>query len=225
MIPGIVASAQTGSGDPNYLSRTLISNFSVDGDAIDHSSYAATITKVGTPTFNADGVNLNGSTQYLSLADAARWQNGIDFGIEIKGVKTTIGAGQYLIAQRTGGHPFWILQVTTGGLVQFFLSLDGGGTVGTFVGSSTSISTGVPVDIAISRSGPSGNVSVWFDGVNVTAGGATQTASAYPDVSALLTIGASGTPDSFTTGSIKGMRITNGATISPASMAYPFQTS
>jgi hypothetical protein len=219
----------SGPTDPNYAFRTLILNFTATGQT-DQSSYHDPFVQIvpnvtGAPTFDSSlGIQLNGSTQYVDTEDAARWQFGSDFGIELKGViATAVNRTQYLVCQRTGGHPIWVLLIKNPGAIEFFSSL-GDGTVVTQISSSSSvISAGVSFDLAIKRA--SGTCSMWLNQSSVTISG-TNSSTAYPNSTDRLALFTqSGDTTVRFGGSVKGVRLTNGYSPDMSTMSYPFPTS
>jgi hypothetical protein len=227
--PAFFSSAPA-AGDTFYSYRTLIVNLTTTGVS-DKSSYADPFLSAvpssggGQPTIDSTvGIQLNGSTQYMDTEDQNRWQFGSDFGIEFKGViATAVNRTQYLVCQRSGGHPIWVLLIKNPGAIEFFSSL-GDGTVVTQISSASSaISAGVSFDLAIKRA--SGTCSMWINQTNVSATGTNNTTS-YPNSSDRLSF--------FTQqidtgvrfgGSVKGIRLTNGYSPDMSTMSYPFPTS
>lgn len=218
------------AGDPNYAYRTLILNFTSTG-ITDQSSYHDAFTQIipnvtGAPTFDSTlGIQLNGSTQYADTEDAARWQLGSDFGIEFKGViATAVNRTQYLICQRTGGHPIWVLAIINPGAFQFFSSLADSTVVTQVASANNVISAGVEFDIAVKRT--SGTVSLWLNQTSISISG-TNNSTAYPNSTDRLTMFSQGGSDTSVRfgGSVKGIRLTNGIAPDMSSMVYPFGTS
>jgi hypothetical protein len=209
-----------GSGaDANLASRSLILN--LVSDSLDHSTNAATVTTTGSPTRDANGLNLDGSTQCLSLADASRWTFGTNGGIELKGIKfTAVNRVQYLVCQRDAGHPLWGLQMGSDGKLTFFQS-NSGGTFLTQLTTTSALSAATLYDIGVKRA--SSSCSIWVNGSSVGVSG-TNSATAYTDVANPLTLFSQGAGDTTVrfAGSIKGVRLTNGVAPDMSSMPYPF---
>lgn len=229
--PAFFSSAPA-AGDPNYSFRTLIVNFTTTGIS-DKSSYADPFlagipsSGGGQPTVDSTlGIQLNGSTQYMDTEDQNRWQFGSDFGMEFKGVvATAVNRTQYLVCQRTAGHPLWVLAINNPGAIQLFVSTDSGGTQATnLVTANNVISAGVPFDLGVKRA--SGTVSIWVNQSSVSISG-TNTTNAYANLTDRLTFFSQGGGDTTVRfgGSVKGIRFTNGYSPDMTSMPYPFPTS
>lgn len=217
-----------GATDANYASRTLILNFATDLAITDRSSYAASPSSSSVTGYDStDGVILNGTSSRINFADASRWTMGTEGGIEFKAVKVSkllSGGTQYLVCQRTSGHPLWVLAINTNGSVQFFQSNSGGTTLTSILTASGVIADGSTHDIAVKRTG--GVASIWIDGSNATSTTTPNTTGAYSDMTDPLGIGAQNGDNSVSFGGrIKGIRLTNGVTIDASSMPYPFPTS
>ncbi len=206
--------------DSLFNNRTAIWNFT-EGDYLDHSKYAETVTPIGTIVLDPDdGIVLDGSSHALSLPDRPRWAQGSDGGIQIEGLKLASGGRtQYIICQRDAGVPLWVLLINSSNVIgAAWLNSSGANVLG--VNSNVSLTPGVLYDqIAFRVAG--GIPSLHINGVDVST--AQQSLLATLDLVDPLTLFSQGGGDNTVRlgGTVKGIRLTQGIP-AETSWDYPF---
>jgi hypothetical protein len=217
------------SGDSNWSSVSLLLHCDgADGSTTftDSSSYARTITAVGTanistttPRWGTGAALIDVSGERLTAATAAELHLSTgDFTIELWFRREVSGAGMLINYSVSAGSTYaWTLFNNSGNGLTFWAANDAGADIVTLTGGSTSINTWHHV--AVTRAGSSWRM--FLDGTQVGST-VTSSASIRPSASGyILAMGAYPNGGTRITGRLDDIRITAGVARYTASFTAP----